>query len=165
VDNSSLTGEADPQERGPNNTFENPLEATNLAFNGTLNVNGECYGIVIRTGDNTVLGQIANLAGSEKKRASPLTQEIEEFVHKIAIVAAISAIIFFSISLAKGQGIAFAINFAIGVFVSYVPEGLPATMTVLGLFFKSVVLPIFSSRCFCPSQPSVWQPVTSWSRI
>ena len=41
VDNSSLTGEADPQERSKKNTQENPLEATNLVFNGTLVVNGE----------------------------------------------------------------------------------------------------------------------------
>ncbi|KAJ2891174.1 hypothetical protein IWW38_003735, partial [Coemansia aciculifera] len=36
VDNSSLTGESEPQERGPGNSMRNPLEATNLAFNGTL---------------------------------------------------------------------------------------------------------------------------------
>jgi sodium/potassium-transporting ATPase subunit alpha len=42
VDNSPLTGEAEPQERTKKNTQENPLEATNLAFNGTLAVNGWC---------------------------------------------------------------------------------------------------------------------------
>lgn len=40
VDNSSLTGESEPQERNIKNTHENPLEATNLAFNGTLAVAG-----------------------------------------------------------------------------------------------------------------------------
>jgi len=50
VDNSSLTGEAEAQERMVSNTQENVLEATNLVFNGTLCVNGEVYGIIIRTG-------------------------------------------------------------------------------------------------------------------
>ncbi|KAJ3280654.1 hypothetical protein HDU79_011482, partial [Rhizoclosmatium sp. JEL0117] len=67
VDNSSLTGEADPQERQKRNTFENPLEATNLVFNGTLAVAGNGYGIVIRTGDNTVIGQIASLTSNEER--------------------------------------------------------------------------------------------------
>jgi sodium/potassium-transporting ATPase subunit alpha len=40
VDNSSLTGEAEPQERGSKNTNENPLEASNLSFSGTLAVSG-----------------------------------------------------------------------------------------------------------------------------
>ena len=40
VDNSSLTGEAEAQDRSKLNEHENPLEATNLIFNGTLAVNG-----------------------------------------------------------------------------------------------------------------------------
>lgn len=42
-------------------------------------VKGEGYGIVIRTGDNTFLGQIAGLTSSEQKEVSPLTLEIERF--------------------------------------------------------------------------------------
>ncbi|KAJ3283717.1 hypothetical protein HK104_010251 [Borealophlyctis nickersoniae] len=123
VDNSSLTGEADPQERTPRNRHQNPLEATNMCFNGTLAVNGEGYGIVVRTGDNTVIGQIASLTANEQRRDSPLSQEIERFVKGIAAVAAVVALIFFIIALTvKHLSISYAINFAIG---------LPATVTVL----------------------------------
>ena len=52
-----------------------------MAFNGTLAVAGEAFGVVIRTGDNTVLGQIAGLTSSESKRKSPLSMEIERFVY------------------------------------------------------------------------------------
>jgi len=41
VDNSSLTGESEPQERVAHNVNLNPLEATNLAFNSTLVVAGK----------------------------------------------------------------------------------------------------------------------------
>jgi sodium/potassium-transporting ATPase subunit alpha len=127
-----LTGESEPQERIPTNTHENPLEATNLAFNGSMVVNGEAFGIVIRTGDRTVLGQIAGLAGSEKKRVSPMTKEVTDFVHRITAVAIVTAIVFFGISWTQSNGtLATRITFAIGVFVSFVPEGLPTTMTVI----------------------------------
>lgn len=43
VDNSSLTGESEPQERVSHNTNESPLEATNLAFNSTLVITGTFY--------------------------------------------------------------------------------------------------------------------------
>lgn len=76
VDNSPLTGESDPQERGPFNSYKNVFEAENIIFNGTLAVSGEGYGIVVRTGDGTVLGQIAGLTAGEDKVASPLSQEV-----------------------------------------------------------------------------------------
>ncbi|TPX30672.1 hypothetical protein SmJEL517_g05824 [Synchytrium microbalum] len=135
VDNSSLTGEAEPQERNKNNTMTSPLEAHNLVFNGTLAVNGEGYGIVIRTGDYTVIGQIASLTSNEQRRSSPLSSEIDAFVHIIAAVAGVVAIIFFLIGLlGKGLGFSYSLNFAIGTFVSFVPEGLPATVTMLLTF-------------------------------
>jgi sodium/potassium-transporting ATPase subunit alpha len=132
VDNSSLTGEAEALERGTSNSQHNPLEATNLVFNGTLAVNGEGYGIVIRTGDNTVIGQIAFLTSSEDRRHSPMSMEIENFVLIIASVAAVITLIFFCVSkFVKNFTWAVSFNFAIGTFTGFVPQGLPATVTVL----------------------------------
>ncbi|OMJ25383.1 Sodium/potassium-transporting ATPase subunit alpha-2 [Smittium culicis] len=134
VDNSSLTGESEPQERFPKNTMENPLEATNLIFNGTHCVSGQCYGIVIRTGDSTVLGQIANLTNSASERKSPLALEIDKFVKLIAAVAITTAIIFFIVGQVVNKNISFSVNFAIGMFAAWIPEGLPATVTMLLTF-------------------------------
>ncbi|KAF9296011.1 hypothetical protein BGZ74_010519 [Mortierella antarctica] len=136
VDNSSLTGETDPQDRAIVNDMKNPLEARNLCFNGSLVVNGEGYGIVIRTGDSTVLGQIAGLTAGEDSGKSPLSQEIDDFVKIIASIAITTAIVFFLIGYFavyrnKPSGISSTLNFAIGVFVAWVPEGLPATVTML----------------------------------
>jgi sodium/potassium-transporting ATPase subunit alpha len=132
VDNSSLTGESEPQERTKDNGVENPLEASNLMFNSTLVVSGEAYGIVIRTGDSTVLGQIAYLTAGEDKMTSPLSREIDNFVKLIATIAILTAIIFFGIAFpVNNNNTSLAINFAIGIFVAWVPEGLPATVTML----------------------------------
>ncbi|KAG0166327.1 hypothetical protein DFQ28_001546 [Apophysomyces sp. BC1034] len=132
VDNSSLTGESDPQERKASNSHKNPFEAENIAFNGTLVVSGEGYGIVIRTGDKTVLGQIAGLTANEVKNQSPLSREISKFVKIIATIAFSTAIIFFGIGFpVNHNNVSLTLNFAISVFVAWVPEGLPATVTIL----------------------------------
>ncbi|KAF9280727.1 hypothetical protein BGZ68_007049 [Mortierella alpina] len=137
VDNSSMTGESDPQTLSPHNEHKNPLEASNLAFNGSLVVNGEGYGIVIRTGDNTVLGQIAGMTAGEDSGVSPLTREINNFVKLIATIAIITAIIFLLIGyflVYKNLGssaVSNTLNFAVGIFVAWVPQGLPATVTML----------------------------------
>ncbi|KAJ1567292.1 hypothetical protein HK405_006463 [Cladochytrium tenue] len=131
VDNSSLTGESDPQDRAVENTQKNPLEASNICFNGTLVVGGEGYGIVVATGDNTVLGQIAGLTTSEVKRESPLTLEIERFCKIISFFAFSTAVVFFFISLLKSGNFNYSLSFAIGILVAWVPQGLPATVTML----------------------------------
>lgn len=132
VDNSSLTGESEPQERTKDNDMQNPLEASNLMFNSTLCVSGEAYAIVIRTGDSTVLGQIARLTAGEEKMISPLAHEIDNFVKLIAAIAILTALIFFGIAFpVNNNNTSLAINFAIGIFVAWVPEGLPATVTML----------------------------------
>ncbi|KXN70598.1 hypothetical protein CONCODRAFT_170603 [Conidiobolus coronatus NRRL 28638] len=131
VDNSSLTGESEPQERLTQNDKRSPLEAVNMVFNGTLTVSGEGYGIVVRTGDNTVLGQIAGMTAGEKKNPSPLSVEIDNFVKFIATLAFATAIIFFILSIIVYKNISTTLNFSIGVFMAWVPEGLPATVTML----------------------------------
>jgi sodium/potassium-transporting ATPase subunit alpha len=50
VDNSSLTGESEPQSRSPEFTNDNPLETKNLAFFSTNAVEGklQCLKIIIK---------------------------------------------------------------------------------------------------------------------
>ena len=64
VDNSSLTGESEPQSRGNVCTDDNPIETKNLAFFSTNVVEGTAKAIVISCGDKTVMGRIASLASS-----------------------------------------------------------------------------------------------------
>lgn len=61
VDNSSLTGESEPLYRSPEAGHQMPLEAKNIAFFSTSCVDGSGVGLVIATGDNTVMGKIAKL--------------------------------------------------------------------------------------------------------
>ena len=62
VNNASLTGESEEILRVPEEKAKNIFESPNVAFFGTSCTNGVGVGIVIKTGDNTVIGQIANLA-------------------------------------------------------------------------------------------------------
>lgn len=56
VDHASLTGESDLLSRTVENTNDNPLETKNLCFFGTLCKEGFGKGVVIKTGDNTIIG-------------------------------------------------------------------------------------------------------------
>ncbi|XP_066993669.2 sodium/potassium-transporting ATPase subunit alpha isoform X5 [Anabrus simplex] len=130
VDNSSLTGESEPQSRGPDFTHENPLETKNLAFFSTNAVEGTAKGVVISCGDNTVMGRIAGLASGLDTGETPIAKEIHHFIHLITGVAVFLGVTFFLIAFILGYHWLDAVIFLIGIIVANVPEGLLATVTV-----------------------------------
>uniref|UniRef100_H3CH26 Sodium/potassium-transporting ATPase subunit alpha n=1 Tax=Tetraodon nigroviridis TaxID=99883 RepID=H3CH26_TETNG len=130
VDNSSLTGESEPQTRSPEPTHDNPLETRNICFFSTNCVEGTARGIVIATGDRTVMGRIATLASELQVRRTPINIEIEHFIHIITGVAVFLGMSFFILSLILGYTWLEAVIFLIGIIVANVPEGLLATVTV-----------------------------------
>ncbi|KAJ8272670.1 hypothetical protein GJAV_G00092020 [Gymnothorax javanicus] len=130
VDNSSLTGESEPQTRSPEFTNENPLETRNICFFSTNCVEGTAHGIVIATGDHTVMGRIATLASGLEVGQTPINMEIEHFIHIITGVAVFLGVSFFILSLILGYTWLEAVIFLIGIIVANVPEGLLATVTV-----------------------------------
>merc|ERR1711884_548556 len=130
VDNSSLTGESEPQQRTPEFTHENPLETKNIAFFSTNAVEGTCKGIVINIGDYTVMGRIAGLASGLETGDTPIAKEIAHFIHLITGVAVFLGVTFFIIAFILGYHWLDAVIFVIGIIVANVPEGLLATVTV-----------------------------------
>ncbi|KAM9255743.1 potassium-transporting ATPase alpha chain 2 [Cariama cristata] len=130
VDNSSLTGESEPQSRSSDFTHENPLETRNIAFYSTTCVEGTATGIVINTGDRTIIGRIASLASGVGNEKTPIAIEIEHFVYMVAGVAISIGVLFFIISVSMRYKILDSIIFLIGIIVANVPEGLLATVTV-----------------------------------
>merc|ERR1719424_1223004 len=121
VDNSSLTGESEPQKRKIENKEELFTEATNIAFYGTLSVEGSCTGIVCKTGDNTFMGSIAILTTSTETEETPIAKEIAHFIHIVSAVAVFLGVTFLIIGFGMGTPPVTNLVFAIGIIVANVP--------------------------------------------
>eukprot|EP00485_Elphidium_margaritaceum_P011517 CAMPEP_0202684584 /NCGR_PEP_ID=MMETSP1385-20130828/90_1 /ASSEMBLY_ACC=CAM_ASM_000861 /TAXON_ID=933848 /ORGANISM="Elphidium margaritaceum" /LENGTH=386 /DNA_ID=CAMNT_0049338763 /DNA_START=160 /DNA_END=1317 /DNA_ORIENTATION=- len=130
VDNSSLTGESEPQKRDWKPSDETPAESPNLCFFGTLVINGKGRGLVIATGDETFMGRTAQLATSTEGEDTPIAKEIKDFVLKVSLIAFVLGISFFVIGMVENGNIVANVVFLIGIIVANVPEGLLATVTV-----------------------------------
>jgi sodium/potassium-transporting ATPase subunit alpha len=134
INNASLTGESDDllrvcsKEGGTD--CANIFEAPNVAFFGTMCTEGSGTGIVIRIGDNSVIGLIASLSQSAEKKETPLSMEIERFILIISAVAITLGVTFFLFGVAYGYDYITNLVFAIGIIVANVPEGLLCTVTV-----------------------------------
>ena len=161
VDNSSLTGESEPQDRSPElNRDANgklitvPLEAANLMFYTTIVTSGSGRGVVIGTGDNTVMGQIAGLASeSGNNERTQFQVEVDIFIKLISILAIAIGITFILIGIfVAGASPIEMIVFAIGIIVGTVPEGLLVTLTVaLALSAKNM----YAKNVLVKGMPSV----------
>jgi sodium/potassium-transporting ATPase subunit alpha len=130
VDNSSLTGESEALPRSSECTSENPLESKNMAFFSSNAVEGTCTGVVVKTGDGTVMGRIAQLTSNIVEERTPIAAEISHFIHIITTVAVFLGFSFFIIGLVLQYELLEAAVYLIGIIVANVPEGLLATVTV-----------------------------------
>ena len=148
VDNSSLTGEAEPVKRSVEASDPSPWRSKNVAFFGTNCVEGTAKCVVARCGDHTAIGGLASLTAREPAPEPLMKQEIEHFVKLIAAIAVIIGIVFLICALVMGyepQGTLThsltyyaltdsltqaSVIFMIGIIVANVPEGLLATVTV-----------------------------------
>ncbi|WIA28646.1 hypothetical protein OEZ86_011182 [Tetradesmus obliquus] len=132
VECSSLTGESDLVPASVDRKHDIPAEARNLVFMSSLAMNGEGRGIVIRTGDETMIGKIASLASDTNTHRSTLQVEVHRLVWFVGILSFTVAIILFVVGLARKMSpLPAFVNGFILVVVANVPEGLPATVTSL----------------------------------
>lgn len=131
VNNASLTGESEDLMRFPDAKNPNIFESGNVAFFGTSCTNGSGVGIVFKTGDNTVIGQIANLAQNASATESTIKREIKRFVKVITAIAIALGIVFFILGFIYGYDIITNLVFMIGIIVANVPEGLLITVTII----------------------------------
>lgn len=129
VENSSITGESEPLTRTDYPTDYNILESQNVAFFSSFAVVGEGKGIVIATGDNTMIGRLAGLTAHLTKTETPIAKEIRHFVRIITCIAVIFATIFFFLSLLIEANFITAFTYFLGILIANVPEVLLVTVT------------------------------------
>ncbi|WP_063710870.1 cation-translocating P-type ATPase [Actinokineospora enzanensis] len=133
VDMSTLTGESLPAFRSADLTDVDGsvLEARDLVFSGTNCTGGEARAVVFATGMATELGRIAALTQRVDQDVSPLERQVKRVAWLIAAVAVGAGIAFLPLgTLAAGLPLSDAFQFAIGLLVANVPEGLLPTITL-----------------------------------
>jgi Ca2+-transporting ATPase len=133
IDEAALTGESVPVEKKPLPIQEENLthgDQKNMAFMGTIVVNGRGRGIVVETGIRTILGQIAWEVGEVSVTQTPLQQKIMKFSHFIGLLVLSSAVAISLLGILLGDTLAEIFKIAVAASVAAVPEGLPIVVTI-----------------------------------
>lgn len=133
IDLSTLNGESIAAYRAADLTTPGGtlLEARDLVFSGTNCTGGEATALVFATGMHTELGRIAALSQRATREESPLEKQVKRVAWLISAVAVAVGLAFLPLGVfAAGLSLHDSLNFAIGLLVANVPEGLLPTITL-----------------------------------
>lgn len=134
IQEASLTGESVPSEKD----FENILsenatlgDRTNMAYTSSIVMYGNGLGVVVATGMNTEVGHIAKMLDKQDEFDTPLKQKLSSVGKTLSIVGVIVCILIFGIGYFYGRPLIPLLMTAISLAISIIPEGLPATATIV----------------------------------
>lgn len=133
VEEAALTGESIPVEKNSLSIIsETPLaERFNLGFMGTSVTRGRGLAVVVETGMNTEMGQIAALIEKTEQVMTPLQRKLDQ-LGKILIVICVAVCGLVTVlGILRGEPIMTMFMAGISLAVAAIPEGLPAIVTVV----------------------------------
>ena len=133
VEEAMLTGESIPAEKIISTIKEDnltPGDQRNMVFMGTVIASGRARGVVVETGQRTVLGQIEKEVREVSAFKTPLQDKLEKFARLIGyLIIGFSAIVFWA-GIMLGAKTSEMFITAVATAVSAIPEGLPVAVTI-----------------------------------
>ncbi|AUJ26740.1 calcium-translocating P-type ATPase, SERCA-type [Virgibacillus dokdonensis] len=133
TEESALTGESLPVSKHAQAIHRAKLDAqdqVNMGFMGTLVTRGTGIGIVVGTGMQTVMGQIASLMANTKKVMTPLERKLAELGKFLIVIALLLTCLVVVLGVIQGQPAYTMFLAGVSLAVAAIPEGLPAIVTV-----------------------------------
>ncbi|WP_158308840.1 calcium-translocating P-type ATPase, SERCA-type [Methanocella arvoryzae] len=133
VDESALTGESEPALKHvapvPEDTPVGDRDC--MIYAGTIVTAGRCRAVVVSTGMNTEIGRIASLVETGVDRQTPVQISIDRLGKLFGIAALIVCVVIFIAGILEGQKMFDMFLVAVSLAVAAIPEGLPATVTII----------------------------------
>ncbi len=132
ADESAITGESVPVEKHTDPIKGDQIIADQkcMLFSGTFIARGMGSGIVVATGEQTQIGQIAELITKTEKIITPLTVKLNDFTRILVIVILFITALNFILALWFGYDLSVAFSGSVSLAVAAIPEGLPAVVTM-----------------------------------
>lgn len=134
IDESALTGESVPVSKDASVILDDNLslgDRINMAYSSTIINYGTGVGVVIATGMDTEVGKIAHMLENTDELETPLKKKLEAVGKFLSIVGIIVSILIFIIGFLYGKDVIFLLMISISLAISVIPEGLPATATIV----------------------------------
>ena len=133
ADESILTGEPISVDKtaGSSNDTDNSLHKVNILYAGTVVTKGHATAKVIATGRNTQMGKISDMISEIEPGLTPLQRRLAELGKTVAVICIVVCIIVFLAGVLRGEALFDMLLTGITIAIAAIPEGLPATVTIV----------------------------------
>ncbi len=134
VDESSLTGESVAVEKINMEAMTEEVgigDRENTAYMSTIVTYGRAEGVVVDTGHDTVIGNIATKIQSFDDEQTPLQKKLNQLGKILGFTTIIVCIVVFGVGLLQDRPFMEMALTAISLAVAAIPEGLPAIVTIV----------------------------------
>ncbi len=133
IQESSLTGESVAVEKTNEIILGDDIalgDQLNMAFSSGMVTYGRGKGIVVATGMQTQVGQIANMLQNTEETKTPMSIRLEKLGKVLGIGALLICILIFVVGILYGNSALSMFMLSVSLAVAAIPEGLPAVSTV-----------------------------------
>ncbi len=134
IDESALTGESVPVEKDASAILNDatPIgDRINMGYMSTIVTYGRATGIVISTGMNTEIGNIAMLLNEVEDEMTPLQIKIDKLGKLLGMISIVVVIVIFVVGLFYQFDVLELFLVSVSLAVAAIPEGLPTVITVV----------------------------------
>lgn len=134
IQEASLTGESVPVEKDADQC---PAESCaladrcNMAYSSSIVTYGRAEGVVVATGMQTQVGDVASMLDSQDDTDTPLKRKLNAVGKVLTAVGVVICVLIFAIGALYGRPMVPQLLVAISLAISIIPEGLPATATIV----------------------------------
>jgi len=133
VSEASLTGESHPVAKTVLSLKEKEIplaDRGNMVYMGTSIASGKARAIVVETGMETELGNIAGMIQGADDNVTPLQKRLEAFGKFIVYICFGLVGLVFALELLRGSKLIDVFLTSVSLAVAAIPEGLPAVVTI-----------------------------------
>jgi len=134
ADESAMTGESVPVSKAALDRLpeDTPLaDRKNMLIASTVITHGRATAVVTATGMETEVGRIAALLLHQEDSDTPLQKKMAEISRALSFICLSVCAVMFGVGLLQGKNILDMFMTAVALAVAAIPEGLPATVTIV----------------------------------
>ncbi|MGB4440087.1 MAG: HAD-IC family P-type ATPase, partial [Sedimentibacter sp.] len=134
IEEASLTGESVPVEKDAKAKIIGSAgigDRQNMGFSSTIVTYGRAKGVVVGTGHNTEIGNIATKIQSYDEEQTPLQIKLNQLGKVLGTLTIAICVIVFGVGILQGREVLEMLLTSISLAVAAIPEGLPAIVTIV----------------------------------
>ncbi|PLX20495.1 ATPase, partial [Candidatus Parcubacteria bacterium] len=133
INESSLTGESIPSTKSssPVSPGAAVADRDSMIYAGTVVARGSGRAIVVATGIETEIGQIAKMVSEEKESETPLQKRLTSFSKQIGLYIIVVSFALVFIGVIQGRALFEMFLTGVALIVAAIPEGLTVALTVV----------------------------------